>query len=192
MNDRQVRLSTGIGVVHPAVLQRRIHDLLLIGLAGLVPAALALAIIVETPDASISNVALVLAAIVAGLGIAALVASSRMEVTVTLLAVYLLLLYGPIKLGFGGGPLAHAADDVLILAICTGALMRLAVRRERVTLPRDRLGLGRLLLVEPGHEVVAGQRPRPRPDERVLAVVELVRHEQERRVQDDRERERRL
>ncbi len=135
MNDRPLRLSTGIDVVHPAVLQRRIHDVLLTALTGLVAAALALAIIVKTPNASISNGVLVLAAIVAGLAIAWFVVSSRLEVTVALLGIYLLVLYGPIKLGLGGGPLAHAADDVLILAICIGALMRLAVRRERVALP---------------------------------------------------------
>jgi hypothetical protein len=135
MNDRHMRLSGAIGVAHPAVLQRRIHDLLLIGLAALVPTAIALAIIVKMPDASVANGALVLAAIVAVLGVAALVASSRLEVTVTLLTLYLLLLYGPIKLGLGGGKLAHAADDVLILAICVGAVMRLAVRREPISLP---------------------------------------------------------
>jgi hypothetical protein len=135
MNARQPRLSGAIGAMHPAVLQRRVHDLLLIGLAGLIPAAIALGIIVKIPDASLANMALVLAAIIAVLGVAALVASSRLEVTVTLLSLYLLLVYGPVKLGLGGGELAHGADDVLILAICIGAVMRLMVRREPVRLP---------------------------------------------------------
>lgn len=130
-----MRLSSGIGVVHPAVLQRRLHDLLLTGLTGLIPAVIALGIIVAMPDASAKNVVLVLAAIVAGVGIAAFVASSRLEITVTLLAVYLLMLYGPVKLGLGGGTLAHGADDVLVLAISLGAVMRLMVRREPVKLP---------------------------------------------------------
>jgi O-antigen ligase len=135
MNPRQPRLSGAIGAVHPAVLQRRVHDGLLIGLAALIPAAIALGIIVAVPDASLANIVLVLAAIAAVLGVAALVASSRLEVTVTLLALYLLLMYGPVKLGLGGGELAHGADDVLILAICVGAVMRLMVRREPVSLP---------------------------------------------------------
>lgn len=135
MNDRHLRLSDATGVMHPAVLQRRILDLLLIGLTGLIPAVIALGIIVEMPDASVANAALVLAAIAAVLGIAALVVSSRLELTVTLLAAYLLLLYGPVKLGLGGGSLAHGADDILVLAVCIGALMRLAVRREPVRLP---------------------------------------------------------
>jgi hypothetical protein len=135
MTAPQLRLSSAIGTVHPAVLHRRIRDLLLIALTGLIPAVIALGIIVAMPTASVSNIALVLAAIVAVLGVAALVASSRLEVTVTLLTVYLLLLYGPVKLGLGGGELAHAADDVLILAICVGAVMRLIVRREPVRMP---------------------------------------------------------
>ncbi len=135
MNDRHLRLSSATGVIHPAVLQRRIHDLLLTGITGLIPAVIALGIIVEMPNASVANAVLVLAGIVAVLGIAAFVASSRLEVTVTLLAAYLLLLYGPVKLGLGGGTLAHGADDVLILAISVGAVMRLAVRREPVRLP---------------------------------------------------------
>lgn len=135
MSAREPSLSGAIGVVHPAVLQRRVHDLLLIGLAGLIAAALALAIIVAVPHATVANAALVLAGIVAALGVAALVASSRLEVTVTLLSLYLLLLYGPVKLGLGGGELAHGADDVLILAICVGAVMRLLTRREPVKLP---------------------------------------------------------
>jgi hypothetical protein len=135
MDDRYLRLSSPIGTVHPAVLQRRVHDAFLIGLTGLVPAALALGISVEMPKATVANMLLVLAAIVAVLGIAALVASSRLEVTVALMTLYLLLLYGPVKLGLGGGELAHGADDVLIIAVCLGAVMRLMVGREPVRLP---------------------------------------------------------
>jgi hypothetical protein len=135
MNNRHLRLSSATGVTHPAVLQRRINDLLLIGLTGLIPAAIALGIAVEMPDASVANVLLVLGGIAGALGIAALVVSSRLEVTVTLLAAYLLLLYGPVKLGLGGGNVAHGADDIVVLAVCVGALMRLAVRREPVRLP---------------------------------------------------------
>src|SRR6202035_751502 len=73
MNDRHLRLSSATGAIHPAVLQRRIHDLLLIGLTGLIPAAIALGIIVEMPNATVANAVLVLAGIVAVLGIAAFV-----------------------------------------------------------------------------------------------------------------------
>ena len=135
MNASHPRLSGAFTVVHPAVLHRRIRDLLLIGLTGFIPAVIALGIIVAMPNASVANVLLVLAAIVAALGIAALVASTRLEVTVTLMTLYLLLLYGPVKLGLGGGTLAHGADDVVVLAVCIGAVMRLAVRRDPVRLP---------------------------------------------------------
>lgn len=121
-------LATG----HPVVRDRRVQDLLVIALGGLVPAALALALTVALPHTS---VALVLGAIVAALGIFALVVCTRLELTVGFLAVYLGLLDGPLKLSTGGGEVTAAVRNVLILAICLGAILRLLVRRERLTLP---------------------------------------------------------
>lgn len=135
MSAPRSRPSSAFALTHPAVVHRRLHDLFLTGLTAVVAALLALAVIVALPNASVSDVLLVLGGIVGLLGIGALVASSRLELTVTLLTLYLLLLYGPIKLGLGGGPVAHGADTVLILAICLGALMRFAVRPEPVKLP---------------------------------------------------------
>jgi len=135
MSAARPRPTSAFAPTHPAVVHRRIHELFLTGLAALVAAVLALAVIVALPDASVTNVLLVLGGIVGVIGVAALVVSSRLELTVTLLTLYLLLLYGPIKLGLGGGTVAHGADTVLILAICLGALLRFAVRQEPVKLP---------------------------------------------------------
>jgi hypothetical protein len=120
------------GGVHPVVLDRRLRDLVRLGLSALVPAALALAITVELRG---GHLLLVLGAIVGILGIVALIVSSRLEVTVALLGVYLGMLSGPIKLSLGAHELTGSIPNVLILAVCLGAVMRIIVRRERVRMP---------------------------------------------------------
>jgi hypothetical protein len=115
------------------VLDRRIRDLLLAGLAGVVaPAAIALGITVEFPNLNV----LLVVAIIAGLaGVVALMKSSRLEVTVTLLAIYLGLLDGPVKLGLGAHEVTAAIPDILIGAVCLGAVLRILLSRERVRMP---------------------------------------------------------
>jgi hypothetical protein len=132
MTASHLRWSAAPGGVHPAVLDRRIRDLTRLGLAALIPAALALAITIELRGVSLL---LILASIVGVLGIVALIVSSRIEITVALLAVYLGMLNGPIKLGFGGRELTAAIPNILVLAVCLGAVMRIVVRRERVRMP---------------------------------------------------------
>jgi hypothetical protein len=132
MSTADVRPSAWGGAAHPAVLDRRIRELLLIALTGLVPTLLALAITVELGPTS---VVLIVAAIVAILGVVALMASGRLEVTVGVVAFYLLLLDGPVKLLLGEREETSALPNVLILAVCAGALMRMVVRKQRVTMP---------------------------------------------------------
>jgi hypothetical protein len=117
---------------HPVVLDRRIRDLLALAFAGVIPAALALALTVEFPQA---NVLVVVAIIAGAIAVLALINSSRLERTVTIVVIYLLLLDGPVKLGIGAHEATAAVPDVLIGAVCLGALMRLVVRRERVQMP---------------------------------------------------------
>jgi hypothetical protein len=135
MSVGDLRLSGTPGMAHPAVLDRRVREFLRIGVGALVAAMLALGIIVAMPKASVGDAVLVFAAIAAVVGIVALILSSRYEVTVTIVALYLVLLDGPVKLGFEGGELAHGIRNVLILAVCLGAVLRLLVRREEVRLP---------------------------------------------------------
>jgi hypothetical protein len=135
MSVGHLRLSGNPGMAHPAVLDRRVREFLRIGLGAFVATILALGIIVAMPKASVGNAVLVLGAIAGVVGIVALILSSRYEVTVTLVALYLVLLDGPIKLGFSGGELTHGIRNVLILAIGLGAVLRLLVRREPVRLP---------------------------------------------------------
>ena len=131
MSTSHLRLR-GPLAVHPAVIDRRVRDLAVLGLSALVPGVLALAITLELPT---HDLPLVLAAIVGVIGIVALMVSSRMDVTVALLAIYLGMLNGPIKLGIGAHELTAAISDVLILAVCLGAVMRIVVHRDRVRLP---------------------------------------------------------
>jgi hypothetical protein len=132
MNAPRPRPSAAVGTVHPVVLERRIRDILLTGLSALIPGVLALGICLALPEASLL---LVLGVIAAAVGIMALIVSSRLEVTVALLAVYLGMLDGPVKLFLGAHEVTASVRNVLILAVCAGALMRLTVRRERISLP---------------------------------------------------------
>ncbi len=132
MSTPRLRLSGGAGAVHPAVLDRRIHELARLGLMGLIPATIAMGLTIALPHTSLF---VVLGAIVAVLAIVALIMNTHLEVTVGLLAIYLGLLDGPIKLGIGRSEATAAARNVLILAVCLGAVLRLLARRERVKLP---------------------------------------------------------
>jgi hypothetical protein len=93
---------------------------------------LALAITVELRGAHLT---LVLASIAGVLGIVALIVSSRLEVTVALLGIYLGMLSGPVKLTIGAHELTGSIPNVLILAVGLGAVLRIIVRRERVKMP---------------------------------------------------------
>ncbi len=122
----------GAGAAHPAVLDRRIRDLLVLGLSALIPAALALGITIEFPGVSVFLVVGMVAAVI---GVFAFVVNTRLEITILVLAVYLGLLNGPVKLGVGAHELTGAIPDILVAAICAGALMRMVVAGERPRMP---------------------------------------------------------
>jgi hypothetical protein len=126
------RLSGPIGGVHPAVLNSRLRQALLVGLAGLIPLLVALGVAVAVPR---PNLALAVALALGALGLVVLATNSRLEVTVTILALYLGLLDGPVKLLTGGHELATVFRDVLIFAVSLGAVVRLLAKKERVKLP---------------------------------------------------------
>ena len=115
MSTPHSRLAGPLGGLHPAVLNRRIRDLLLIGASGLIPAG---------DRAGRSAVEMPHPNLLAGsrrswsesLGVVALMLSTRYEITLTLLALYLGLLDGPVKLESASQG-ASAIRDVLILAI---------------------------------------------------------------------------
>jgi hypothetical protein len=131
MSTRYAQLAPGFGGRHPAVLNRRVHDLLILALTVLAPLVIGLAITVAYPH---PDPALVFGLIIGVVVVVALLLSTRYEVTVALLVLYLGLLDGPVKLEAQSAA-ASALRDVLIIAIALGMIMRLIVKRERVNLP---------------------------------------------------------
>lgn len=107
------------------------RTLVLSGVAAAAAGALALGISLRVAN---PNLLLCLALAVGVAGVLVLAVSPRLEVTVTLLALYLGLLDGPVKL-LSASQAASSVRDVLIGAVALGAIVRLIVRREPVRLP---------------------------------------------------------
>jgi hypothetical protein len=131
MSTPRPRLSSPTGGAQPAALGRHAGDLAIIALTGLVPLAIALIVAVEIPN---PNLLLAGALMLGALGILALVLNTRLEISVALLAIYLGTLDGPVKL-LSASQAASPVRDVLISAVCVGALARLAVSGDRVRRP---------------------------------------------------------
>ncbi len=123
--------TSGGGRPSASAQSRRVRHLLGTGLAGLLALALALGLTVSVPQPSFALTGALLVGVVC---VFALAAISRLEVTVPILALYLGLLDGPVKL-MTASKAASSVRDILIAAVCVGALARLASRRERVRLP---------------------------------------------------------
>jgi hypothetical protein len=134
MSSPYPHLGDRVGWGHPSVLGQRARERLLVGLSALVALALALAVSLEIPQPSLGSLLAVLGITLGVVGVFALMLSTRYEVTLTVLALYLGLLDGPVKLE-SASSLASAGRDVLIAAIGLGMLARLALKRERITLP---------------------------------------------------------
>ncbi len=134
MSTPYPHLANRVGGGHPTVTSRRARERLLLCLTFLVPVVLALAISVQMPSPNVRSVLEVLVLTLGAIGVVVLVLSTRYAVTLTLLALYLGLLDGPIKLE-STSRLASGFRDVLIVAIGLGMIMRLGLKRERVTLP---------------------------------------------------------
>src|SRR5438270_4410121 len=64
-----------------------------------------------------------------------LLLSERYELTLGVCLIYLSLLDGPVRL-LSGSSSATLGRDIVLYAIVLGALMRVALRKDRVTLPR--------------------------------------------------------
>jgi hypothetical protein len=119
------------GVQQRDVLSPGMRGLLVSAGAAAVALAIALEVSLHVANPSFS----LLFALAAGaLGLFALAFSSRLEVTVTLLALYLGLLDGPVKL-LSVNQAASSVRDLLIGAVSLGALARLLARREPLRLP---------------------------------------------------------
>ncbi len=120
-----------LGGPHPVVRGRRLHDLLLAALTGLIPLALGLAITLSSPR---PNWLLIFGILIGLALVAGLLLSRRYDVTLTLLALYLGLIDGPVKLE-SASKASSGVRDVLIVAIALGMIMRLVASKDRVRLP---------------------------------------------------------
>ncbi len=123
--------SLSVGGAHPAVIRRRVRELWLLGVTGLIALLIALAITTAVPN---PNLLLLAVAAVGGLALIYLMVQPRLEVTVLVLAVFLGCLDGPVKL-FSGGNLVSATRDVLIAAVCLGALLRHFASKRETEIP---------------------------------------------------------
>ncbi len=117
--------------MHPAVRSRVVRDAAVTALMVLLPLVGGLAITIALPH---PNAVLIFGGAIGVIGFAALLTSSRSEVTVSVLLVYLGVFDGPVKL-LSASSLASGVRDVLTLAVVLGMLMRLLSSRRRVTIP---------------------------------------------------------
>jgi hypothetical protein len=131
MSARHPQLAGRLVGAHPAVRDRRIHELMSVAGIGLVPLILGLAIAVAYPN---PNPFLLFGVVIGVIGVLALLLSRRYEVTLALVMLYLGLLDGPVKLEIVS-QVASGLRDILILAVVLGMGMRLVVSKERILLP---------------------------------------------------------
>jgi hypothetical protein len=127
-------LAHRAGRRHPAVASQRSRERLAVLLSGLIALVAALGISVYMPNPGIESLVLAAGIVIGVTLVVTLIVSTRYTVTLTLLALYLGLLDGPIKLE-ASSKFASGFRDILIIAIGLGMLMRLGLRRERVALP---------------------------------------------------------
>ncbi|TMK23899.1 MAG: hypothetical protein E6G62_09980 [Actinobacteria bacterium] len=120
------------GGPHPTVRSRRRRELLSVAIATLAAmlAALGISVLVSKP-----NFVLLFGIMLGALGVVALLTNSKLETTVLILALYLGLLDGPVKLGNGGHEVASAVRDVLIFSVAIGAVLRIVAQHKQLRLP---------------------------------------------------------
>jgi hypothetical protein len=121
MNAPELRLPSGAADWHPSVTGRRINEGVVVAVAGLLCVGIALGIALDMPK---PNYPLVVGGIVGLVALVALVTSPRLELTVGGLVFYLGCLNGPLKLISSTGHVGSAIQDVLIIAILVGMLLR--------------------------------------------------------------------
>jgi hypothetical protein len=124
-------VASAPGRSHPVVTGRRRRELGIELLAVGVPIVLAFAIAVAVPQ---PNFFLTIGLVAGTLGLVALAASTRYEVTLTLLVLYLGLVDGVVKLETNN-QMISSLRDLMIAAICIGVVVRMLVRRDTVRLP---------------------------------------------------------
>ena len=131
MSTPYPHLSGPFGGIHPARLSVRRRELMISGLAGLLALAIALGVTVAMPK---PNYPLVFGGVLGLAAVVALATHARLEVSVAVLALYVGLIEGPLKL-LVYSQAVSAVRDVLIGVVAIGALVRLRESGRRVRLP---------------------------------------------------------
>jgi len=108
------------------------QDGLGVTIAGLAAVGIALAIAISMPN---PNYAIAIGGIVGVIALLALLLSPRLDITAAGLAFYLGCINGPLKLISSAGTLGSALQDVLIIAILLGVLLRFIASGQRLRLP---------------------------------------------------------
>ncbi len=116
---------------HPAVFDRRVRDLSVTLAAIVIPLAAGLGITVAYPS---PNPFLLFGVLIGFVGVVTLLMSKRYEITLAVLMLYLGVADGPVKLE-AASQIASGVRDILILAICVGMLMRMAVNHQSLSWP---------------------------------------------------------
>jgi hypothetical protein len=132
MSWQPAGLPGRIGGGHPELFNRRFYDLAGAALAGGTALVLALLVAIAYPK---PNYPLVIAVLVGGLVLSALVANRKLELSVAFLAFYLGCINGPVKLIGHAGVLTAGLQDVLILTVFVSVLVRRAREGKKLTLP---------------------------------------------------------
>ena len=131
MSVDQLRPSSPLGGAQPILPSRGARDLALRGIAVSVAAAVALAVSLSVPT---PNLLLCVALALGAIGVVALMVNPRLEVSVAILALYLGMLDGPVKL-LSANQAASSVRDMLIAAVSIGAIARLLAKHERIEVP---------------------------------------------------------
>jgi hypothetical protein len=134
MSTPYPHLADRVGRGHPTVASRRVRERLQLCAAVLIAVGITLAISVQIPSPDLRTEIEVIVLTLGAGSVVALMLSTRYTVTLTLLALYLGMLDGPIKLE-STSKLASGFRDILIVAIGLGMVMRLGRNRERVRMP---------------------------------------------------------
>jgi hypothetical protein len=134
MSTPSPHLAGRVGGGHPAVTGRRARGRLQMWVVMLIAAGVALAISLQIPSPSLRTEVEIVVGILGVAAVVALIVSTRYTLTLALLALYLGMLDGPIKLE-STSQLVSGFRDILIISVSAGMIIRLGLKRESIQMP---------------------------------------------------------
>jgi hypothetical protein len=134
MSTPSPHLAGRVGGGHPAVTGRRARGRLQMCVVMLIAAGIALAISLQIPSPGLRTEIEIVVGILGAAAVVALMVSTRYALTLTLLALYLGMLDGPVKLE-STSQLVSGFRDILIISVSLGMIIRLGIKREPIQMP---------------------------------------------------------